>query len=441
LKNLCDFMILQRNADGFAKAEFCGEFEEKENALIVARVIREDDNMMIIPWQECELDGNKWHISLNLPQGGLYRIEARQADGIFNQYENRYDWCKIIKNVFHVGVGDVFVMAGQSNMSGYGKDPAFDPPQLGVHLFNNNGEWVIATHPLGTTPISIYPNNDERSGTSPGLSFGRMMSNRLHIPVGLISAALGGSSLESWNPAEEDPYLFESMKAKIDEVGGFAGMIWSQGCNETNEEEAPTYFEKFKEALGLWRKEFGHFPVVSCQCNRHASKEEENGDVYWGLVREAQRQASIQLDDVYLVPMNDLTTCDGIHNASSSYVVVGERIANTMLHSVYGQSGSLAPSIKKITKLDKTTIVAEFFNEHYLRTMDDLAHGMNIEDEEGLMNCTKVTAYNSKLTITAEREIKGKAKFHAYWMREVPPFLVRDVYGMPMLSCYNVPIE
>lgn len=152
-------------------------------------------------------------------------------------------------------------MAGQSNMSGYGRDPAYDPPELGVHLFDNAGRWVLAAHPLNSVPDPVYPNNDAASGTSPALAFARMMKRELGVPVGLVAAALGGSSLEAWNPAEEDPFLYHSMAAKISEVGSFAGMLWYQGCNETVEaEEAENYLEKFTQTVSLWRKEFGCFP-------------------------------------------------------------------------------------------------------------------------------------------------------------------------------------
>lgn len=440
MKNICDYTIIQRDSDGFGRAEYSGEYTPQNGTKVVARVMREDDNMTVVPWQECETDGSEWKISLTIPQGGLYRIEVRQAV-IENHYKNNTrDWAPLIACAHHVGVGDIFVLAGQSNMSGYGKDPAYDPPQLGVHLYNNSGNWVLAAHPLFSVPDPIYDNNDCSSAVSPGLAFGRMMSKRLNVPIGLVSAALGGSSLESWNPAEPESFLYGALAAKVREIGKFAGMIWYQGCNETVEkEEAETYLEKFTQSVTLWREKFGHFPIATCQINRHAWREEDR-ERNWGLVREAQRQAATTIPDVYVVPTMDLPTCDGIHNTSASCITVGERLACAMLKH-YGYQGISAPSVKSVKKLDERTVLLSFYETHTLRTMDDIATGINIEDENGMMNCAKVTACGNTIKVTAERDIGKNAFFHAYWKREEPAFFIRDVYGMPMLACYGVEIE
>ena len=76
-------------------------------------------------------------------------------------------------------------MAGQSNMSGYGRDFAIDKPTLGVHLYANSGIWDIATHPLNDGLNTIYPENYEASnGTCPGLSFARVRYSRIFATTG-----------------------------------------------------------------------------------------------------------------------------------------------------------------------------------------------------------------------------------------------------------------
>jgi len=50
--------------------------------------------------------------------------------------------------IHNIGVGDVFVVAGQSNAAGRAKNPVEDAPELGVHLLRDSGVWDLATHPL-----------------------------------------------------------------------------------------------------------------------------------------------------------------------------------------------------------------------------------------------------------------------------------------------------
>lgn len=441
MRNICDYMIIQRDADGFGKGVFSGTFEPRDNCTVVARVMREEDNQMIVPWMECEINDKEWKIELSIPQGGLYRVEARITINHLCPTNNRNDWGDLIACASHVGVGDVFVMAGQSNMSGYGREPVFDPPQLGVHLFDNAGNWVLASHPLNSVPNPIYCNNDDGSGVSPGLAFGKTMLRNLGVPVGLVAAARGGSSLEDWDPELDDPFLYTALAQKLNEIGDFKAMIWYQGCNDaSNDEESPIYLERFKETVSAWRRIHGYFPIVTCQMNRHAFKDGGN-DLWWGLVREAQRRAAIEIDDVFVIPTLDMTTIDGIHNSSASCIAIGERMASTMLKGVYNLPGSLAPSIKSVKKIDKDSVLLTFYGEHTLRTMDDIAEGINIEDENGMMNCLKITACDEGAIVKAEREIGKNALFHAYWRRVVPAFFLRDVYGMPMLACYGVTIE
>lgn len=435
-----DYTVLQRNAEGTATGVFSGEAEIPSACTVMTRVVREDDNLTVIGWTECETRPDGFDTELRIPEGGLYRVEAHLVTKQ-HPYNNNYDWGRLIAVAQHVGVGDLFIMAGQSNMSGYGKDPAYDPPELGVHLFDNSGNWVLASHPLNCVPYPKWCNNDDSSGTSPGLSFGRMMHKRLGVPIGLIAAARGGSSIEAWNPFEKDPFLYKAMEEKILETGSFSGMIWAQGCNETvYEDDAENYYDNFEKTVSCWREKFGYFPIVTCQLNRHASKEGDR-DRSWGLVRDAQRRASLQMKGVFAVPTNDLFTSDGIHNASGACVVIGERMANAMLKGHYGKEGCIAPSVVRAEQISEDTIRLTLNGEYMLRTMDDNACGMNIEDENGMMECKSVHAVDGGITVTGERKIGKDAVFHAYWKREQPAFFVRDIYGMPLLSCYGIPIE
>ena len=100
-------------------------------ATVRARVALESTGESVIPWTECDIpEEGRWQITFPaVPAGGLYRIETGM------DYEG-WDGLSCTRGdmVHHVGVGDVFVIAGQSNAAGRAKDPVADEPELGVHV-------------------------------------------------------------------------------------------------------------------------------------------------------------------------------------------------------------------------------------------------------------------------------------------------------------------
>ena len=213
---LTDFQILQRGTDGCARFVWDGTLDKPisdANTHVAVRVVQEDDNLCVIPWTRCDMeaDGTHWSSALTLPEGGLYRLEASVQPGDSL-------WIDKIACVYHIGVGDIYVTAGQSNMTGYGRDAAYDPPCLGVHMYRNRGDWSIAAHPLADAIGGRYGYPENGTGTSPALSFARRLHDRLHIPIGIVPTAVGGTPLSEWNPAEKGG-CYREMEKRLSGIG------------------------------------------------------------------------------------------------------------------------------------------------------------------------------------------------------------------------------
>ena len=92
-------------------------------------------------------------------------------------------------------------------------------------------------------------------GVSPYLSFGKTYAKMTGMPVGLIQTSLGGISngvkkKRGWNPKDGD--LYQNMIDKIHQTGGhYAGILWYQGCSDTNPEPAAQYLSIF---VTMWRQ-------------------------------------------------------------------------------------------------------------------------------------------------------------------------------------------
>ena len=89
---LSNYQIIQRNKDGNASINLSARYPDNmpKNANVFIRVMREDDNLMIVGWTRCEIGADFWSCHIVIPQGGLYRLE-----GVLSQKENEdLEWCR-----------------------------------------------------------------------------------------------------------------------------------------------------------------------------------------------------------------------------------------------------------------------------------------------------------------------------------------------------------
>lgn len=321
---------------------------------VFVRVVKEDTGENVILWTRAKESRQKekhWSVTLKgIPAGGLYRIETCMKEA----EDTPYEWALRGDIVHHIGVGDLFVIAGQSNSAGYGKDTVFDPPEIGVHLWRNSGHWDLASHPLNDSTDTAHIVNREsaNSGHSPYLAFAKYLKRELNYPIGLVQTSLGGSPLVRWNPAEEGD-LYENMVKAIRVQGGkIQGVLWYQGCSDT--EDADRYGERFAQMVQELRKELQDekLPFFTCQLNRLTSAPaSEQTDKNWSVIRNAQCWAAGNLEGIYIMPTIDGTLSDAIHNSASFNVILGERLAKQALAHLYHRNFlSEAPRIEKISK-------------------------------------------------------------------------------------------
>ena len=145
-KGASDWRIYQQT-DGYAVIDLEGVSIKYDDAPTWVRVVNEDDLSLVINWTQVEITGEKvdedgtnvrtFKVSLRLPAGGLYRIDTTVSGSLTG-----IDWSAQGQKIYHIGVGDLFVITGQSNSAGYGRTPVSDAPELGVHLFKNSEKYA-----------------------------------------------------------------------------------------------------------------------------------------------------------------------------------------------------------------------------------------------------------------------------------------------------------
>ena len=451
-QGVTDWQIFQQDRRGRADIALAGRWGSDKPALVEMRLVREDTAEPVavhLDWQPARTkpDGT-WSGTLkDVPAGGLYRLETHLRIGPKDPVE----WGPRGDMRHMLGVGDLWIIAGQSNSAGFGRGPVYDPPELGLHVFNNAMRWTIATQPMNDSTGTVHPINREASnpGHGPWLHFARTIKRRVGIPIGLIQVSLGGSGLCWWNPTEPgDHPLFDLMVAAVKAVGGRArGVLWYQGCSDTGPEAAATYEKRFVAAVRAWRKAMRdpRLAVLTVQINRVTGNLDENVERAWTILREAQRRVPRRLPRVTVTSSLDLALTDGIHVSPAGNLTLGQRVVQAALATVYGLDVYYrAPEPKTAKATDGgRTVEIEFENvAGRMDTIDGLAQPFRVEDADGVVPVEKVECTMSAMVrLRLARALSGKAVVHgAYGCN--PPVAPCDMDRvMPMLGFYGFPIE
>ncbi|MDO4284681.1 MAG: sialate O-acetylesterase [Eubacteriales bacterium] len=431
------------------------------SAVPIVRVMREEDNMTVLPWTRAAqidvVDGEKFtgtfETEIEIPAGGPYRIDTSLET---RSTQPNLTWLYRGDCVLHLCVGDLFLIAGQSNSAGYSRDYCADPPHLCVHLYRNRSRWDLASHPMNeSTDAGTLPNEEMGvPGVSPYLSFGKKYYELTGRPVGLIQTALGGSSMQRWNPADGD--LYQNMTDKIRQTGGrYTGVLWYQGCSDTDPEPAAHYLEHFRDFVEAVRREVGYeIPFFTMQLNRQI-----NGlhDECWGMVREAQRVAALEIPGVHVLSTTNLSLCDGIHNSAQANVALGEKLAKQCAAVLHGAEEFEAPALTGIREVDETQkeelglsgIWMELTFSHVknclqLFTAEGKESGFLLEDAHGAIGIRSARANRedkNRLYLELERSAGEDALLSFAW--EADPVrlpVIDEVTFLPPLSFYKRPV-
>ena len=276
--------------------------------------------------------------STGIPTGGPYRIEVRAGGATTS-----------VDDVF---VGDLWLLAGQSNMEGVGDLVDVQKPDPMVHTFDMFDQWGIATEPLHNLPGSVDRvhwrksaqgelkrltgdalttfNTNRKKGAGLGLPFAVEMVRRTGIPVGLVPCAHGGTSMDQWSPSlkdKEGDSLYGAMLRRFHLVGGHVtGVLWYQGESDANPKAAPLFQDKFDKFVRSVRDDFGQPNMVFyfVQIGRHVDR---SNTLEWNQVQETQRTLAESIPHSGVVSAIDVALDDGIHVGTQDQKRIGKRLA------------------------------------------------------------------------------------------------------------------
>jgi serine/threonine protein kinase len=203
-------------------------------------------------WKNVSFDKKDRSIDTTLPEpaGGWYKLEVRALHDKKVVAETAVD---------HVGIGEVFVIAGQSNATNCGEEPL--RPQSGLVASFSGTNWQPADDPQPGV-------HDKTGGGSCWPAFGDALVEKYHVPVGIASTGHSGSSVSAWQPGGE---YFNWMMARVRQLGtqGFRAVLWHQGESDVGL-GGDEYARLLTNVIEASKKEAGwEFPWFVAQVSYH----------------------------------------------------------------------------------------------------------------------------------------------------------------------------
>ena len=310
-----------------------------------------------------DADG-KWAVKVATGEaGGPYEIEFSDGDKL---------------KLTGVLLGEVWVCGGQSNMEmpikGFVAQPvqgaaeaireSYAHPDIRIFNVERN---KVATPQDDCKGVWQKPTPQNVANCSATAYFyGRMLTDLLGVPVGIVTSYWGGTKAEVWmtreaiETTEGIDHAFalkpdgngwgpqEMYNGMIHPITRFTakGFIWYQGCS--NRDRAFDYGKLLVSLIKNWRQAWGNdeMPFLIAQLVQYRY----DGEKYLSLpvVIEGQYYAAQTLKNVYVAPTTDLSFGSIIHPPFKREV--GERLAGIALDKSYGMPGfgSESPRFKSM---------------------------------------------------------------------------------------------
>lgn len=201
-----------------------------------------------------------WTTLVTTPAGGVFDQTVTLQGPGQGDFELRFsNNVGITTKLLQIGVGDLFIVGGQSNHVGQSLTaykpavaPTNNPTWQSVKLAKN-GVWKPHLEQSDSTfDDRTGATYTVQTGGTPGGSYFGALATRLMatgVPVGFVPCALGSTSITAWAVNTATTSLYGAMLARATQIGAHKGVLWWQGENEASGTSTQAQHETALNAL------------------------------------------------------------------------------------------------------------------------------------------------------------------------------------------------
>jgi hypothetical protein len=291
LRSPLDYQVFQRQTKDLGTIRIVGHLSESvpKNSFLEVR-LSEDNHAG--HWQRIDsvIDGREVSALVQSKPGGWKKLEVRIANT---------DAEIVRATVEHVGIGEIFVIAGQSNSANFGEGML--TIQSGLVVAFDGLKWKIANDP--------QPKAQGNSGSFVP-AFGDALVEKLAVPVGVVACGAGGTSVREWLPKGSKFAIPPTIESRVEKAPngqwtckgeaydtlieqmktfgphGFRAVLWHQGESDANQKDTSRtlpgklYREYLEKIILDSRRDIGwDAPWIVAQATYHVPGDESSPDI------------------------------------------------------------------------------------------------------------------------------------------------------------------
>jgi len=273
-----------------------------------------------------------------------------------------------------VGIGDLFVIAGQSNADGRGNELAkLDPgnPYVGVKF--RKGVWSEGSDPA--------TNDGDKSGSPWPIVLNRLIPDQ-NVPMGFIAAAVGSTVVKQWRRGDGKSTgslyarMREMIKVATDGSMKFRAVIYYQGENDITHYNTLSVlgdYTAYKENLMAMVSDFWEefkAPVLVGQITNLGGDRQKNDHI-------RQVQQEVWKEHPHALPgavTYDIHPTDGVHYRDTANMgAFARRWSAAVLSGVYNRKEMAAPKLAGLRKKGDKQLVFTYDQALALASWDGQA--------------------------------------------------------------------